>query len=173
MVGTGHSLDPASTLPVFSLYSETREPLPHMFERIDTLIIDLQDVGTRVYTFATTVLYCLRVAAKEGKKTLLLDRPNPLGGEIVEGNLLNQELYSFVGPYKIPMRHGMTLGELARMFNHVFELGCELEVIPMDGWLRAMLWEKTGLRWVDALHQHADAANGCGLSRTGGCMGGS
>ena len=148
MVETGHSMDPASNRPVFSLYSATREPLPHMFERIDTLIIDLQDVGTRVYTFATTVLYCLRIAAKEGKKILLLDRPNPLGGEIVEGNLLNQELYSFVGPYKIPMRHGMTMGELARMFNDVFGLGCDLEVIPMDGWRRTMLWEETGLRWV-------------------------
>ena len=148
MVETGHSTDPAANIPIFSLYSETREPLPHMFEAIDVLIIDLQDVGTRVYTFATTMLYCLRAAAKEGRKILVLDRPNPLGGEVVEGNLLKPEMYSFVGPYRIPMRHGMTMGEMARMFNHVFELGCDLEVVPMDGWRRHMLWHETGLRWV-------------------------
>ena len=148
MVETGHSTDPAASIPIFSLYSETRTPLPHMFEAIDVLIIDLQDVGTRVYTFATTMLYCLRAAAEEGKKVLVLDRPNPLGGEVVEGNLLKPEMYSFVGPYKIPMRHGMTMGEMARMFKHEFELGCDLEVVPMDGWRRHMLWHETGLRWV-------------------------
>ena len=148
MVETGHATDPTANIPIYSLYSETRSPLPHMIQSIDVLIIDLQDVGTRVYTFATTMLYCIQVAAKEGKKVLVLDRPNPLGGEVVEGNLLKPEMFSFVGPYRIPMRHGMTMGELARMFNQVFELGCDLEVVPMDRWRRHMLWHETGLRWV-------------------------
>ena len=148
MVETGHATDPGANIPIFSLYSEIRTPLPHMFKPIDILIIDLQDVGTRVYTFATTMLYCMRVAAKEGKKVLVLDRPNPLGGEIVEGNLLKPEMYSFVGPYKIPMRHGMTMGELARMFDQAFELGCDLEVVAMGSWRRHMLWHETGLKWV-------------------------
>ena len=148
MVETGHFFDRVLKIPVFSLYGETRELLPHMLEMIDILIIDLQDVGTRVYTFASTMLNCLKAAARGGKKVLVLDRPNPLGGEIVEGNLLRPELYSFVGPYSLPMRHGLTMGEMALIFNHVFELGCDLEIIPMLGWLRKMLWEETGLRWV-------------------------
>jgi len=146
MVESNHFTDKALSIPVFSLYSETREPIPHMLEMIDILIIDLQDVGTRVYTFASTVLNCLKAASRDGKKVLVLDRPNPLGGESVEGNLLKPELYSFVGPYCIPMRHGFTMGEMAQMFNHVFDLACDLEVIPMHGWHRDMLWNETGLK---------------------------
>jgi len=148
MVETRHSTDRASNIPVFSLYSETKAPLPHMFKMIDLLIIDLQDVGTRVYTFVSTMLNCLKAAATHGKKVLVLDRPNPLGGEIVEGNLLQPKLYSFVGPYKIPMRHGLTMGEMARMVNHELGLGCDLEVLPMQGWHRDMRWNETGLRWL-------------------------
>ncbi len=148
MVETGHSTDKASNIPVFSLYSETRAPLPHTLKMIDLLIIDLQDVGTRVYTFVSTMLNCLKAAATHGKRVLVLDRPNPLGGEIVEGNLLQPELYSFVGPYKIPMRHGLTMGEMARMLNHELGLGCDLEVLPMQGWHREMRWNETGLRWL-------------------------
>ncbi|MDY6972856.1 MAG: DUF1343 domain-containing protein [Thermodesulfobacteriota bacterium] len=148
MVETDHFFDSILQIPVFSLYGETREPLPHMLEIVDILVIDLQDVGTRVYTFASTMLNCLSAAAKNGKKVLILDRPNPLGGETVEGNLLRPELYSFVGPYSLPMRHGLTMGEMALIFNHVYDLGCDLEIIPMLGWLRKMVWEETGLRWV-------------------------
>lgn len=148
MVETDHSTEKGSNTPVFSLYSETREPLPHMLEAIDVLIIDLQDVGTRVYTFISTMLGCLKAAVRDRKKVLVLDRPNPLGGEMVEGNILKPELYSFVGPYKIPMRHGLTMGEMARMLNHELALGCDLEVIPMQGWCRHMLWNDTGLRWA-------------------------
>lgn len=148
MVETDHSSDNTLNIPIFSLYSDTREPPSHMFETIDMLIIDLQDVGTRVYTFASTMLNCLRAAAKADKKVLLLDRPNPLGGEVVEGNLLRSDLYSFVGPYGFPMRHGLTMGEMAGIFNHVFELGCDLEIIPLFGWHRKMLWNDTGLRWI-------------------------
>jgi uncharacterized protein YbbC (DUF1343 family) len=148
MVETNHSFDTDLKIPVFSLYAETREPRPHMFEMIDTLIIDLQDAGTRVYTFAATMLNCLKAAAKDGKKVIVLDRPNPLGGAVVEGNLLQPELYSFVGPYRLPMRHGLTMGEMARIFNEVFDLRCHLEVIPLHGWSRDMLWNDTGLRWI-------------------------
>ena len=148
MVETGHSLDTDLKIPIFSLYADIREPLPHMLEMIDLLIIDLQDVGTRVYTFASTMLGCLKAASKAGKEVLVLDRPNPLGGKIVEGNLLRPELYSFVGPYSFPMRHGLTMGEMARIFNHVFGLSCNLEVLPMKGWRRDMSWHETGLSWV-------------------------
>jgi uncharacterized protein YbbC (DUF1343 family) len=148
MVETSDSSDNTLNIPIFSLYADTREPLPHMFETIDMLIIDLQDVGTRVYTFASTMLNCLRAAVKADKKVLVLDRPNPLGGEVVEGNLLNSDLYSFVGPYGFPMRHGLTMGEMAGIFNHAFELGCNLEILPLSGWHRKMLWNETGLRWI-------------------------
>lgn len=147
MVETGHSSDKKMNIPVYSLYAETREPLDHMLEDLDVLVIDLQDVGTRVYTFASTLLNCLKAAAKCGKKVLVLDRPNPLGGEVVEGNLLKPQLYSFVGPYSFPMRHGLTMGEMARVFDHVYELDCDLEIITLYGWTREMLWEETGLRW--------------------------
>jgi uncharacterized protein YbbC (DUF1343 family) len=147
MIETYHSEDRTLDIPIYSLYSETREPLPHMLDIIDILLIDLQDVGTRVYTFASTMLNCLRAASRYGKKVIILDRPNPLGGEYLEGNLLRPELYSFVGSYSFPMRHGLTMGEMARIFNNVFELGCNLEIIPMHGWTREMLWNNTGLRW--------------------------
>lgn len=148
MVETDHSYQKGLGIPVFSLYADKRAPLPQMLEMIDVLIIDLQDVGTRVYTFPSTVLNCLEAAARGGRKVLLLDRPNPLGGEVVEGNLLRPELYSFVGPYSLPMRHGLTMGEMARIFNDVYNLGCDLEIITMNGWHREMLWFETGLRWI-------------------------
>jgi len=148
MVETANSHDKKLNIPILSLYADTREPRPDMLEMIDMLIIDLQDVGTRVYTFASTMLKCLMAAAEQGKKVLVLDRPNPLGGEVVEGNLLRPELYSFVGPYSLPMRHGLTMGETAQLFNNVFGLGCDLEIMPMKGWRREMLWYETGLRWI-------------------------
>ena len=148
MIESGHSRDRELDLPVFSLYSETREPSDEMLNLIDGLIIDLQDVGTRVYTFASTLLSCMKAAARSGKKVIVLDRPNPLGGESVEGNLLSPELYSFVGPYRFPMRHGLTMGEMAHLFNHAFALDCDLHVVPLKGWRRSMLWHETGLRWM-------------------------
>jgi uncharacterized protein YbbC (DUF1343 family) len=148
MIETGHSRDRELNLPVFSLYSEVREPSSEMLDLIDGLVVDLQDVGTRVYTFASTLLGCMKAAGRSGKKVIVLDRPNPLGGQRVEGNLLRPELYSFVGPYRLPMRHGLTLGEMARLFNHVFALDCDLHVVPLKGWRRTMLWSDTGLRWM-------------------------
>ncbi|RJR27334.1 MAG: DUF1343 domain-containing protein [Desulfobacteraceae bacterium] len=148
MIETGHNRDKELNIPIFSLYADKREPLPWMFDEIDLLIIDLQDVGTRVYTFAATMLGCLRVSARMGKKVLILDRPNPLGGDIMEGNLLSPDLYSFVGPWRMPMRHGLTMGEMALLFNRVLQLDCDLEVIPLKGWRRSMLWKDTGIRWL-------------------------
>lgn len=148
MVETSDTDDPRLGIPVFSLYSETREPLPHMLDRIDLLLVDLQDVGTRVYTFASTVKNCLRACAKQGKGVVVLDRPNPLGGNRTEGNVIDPDYFSFVGPGRIPMRHGLTIGELALLFNEELGIGCRLEVLPMRGWRRRMLWGETGLRWI-------------------------
>jgi len=148
MVETDHSFDKTLGIPVFSLYADKREPSDAMLENLDVLVIDLQDVGTRVYTFATTMLHCLKAAARNKKAILILDRPNPLGGDIMEGPPLQPELFSFVGPCNIPMRHGLTMGELALLFNQVFHLNCDLEIIPMAGWERTMCWNDTELPWI-------------------------
>jgi len=148
MIETNHSIDKELEIPIYSLYSKYREPQPEMLDLLDVLIIDLQDVGTRVYTFASTMLNCLRAAKISGKKVLILDRPNPLGGAIIEGNLLMPELYSFVGPFSLPMRHGLTIGELALVFDQVFKIESDLDIIPMEGWGREMIWHDTGLKWI-------------------------
>ena len=148
MVETEDYFDPELHIPVFSLYGNKTGKLSDVLDTIDLLIIDLQDVGTRVYTFISTMLYCLKEIARTGKRVLVLDRPNPLGGMIVEGNLLRPELYSLVGPFALPMRHGMTIGELAHFFNDVFKIDCDITVIPLKGWYRHMLWKDTGLRWI-------------------------
>jgi uncharacterized protein YbbC (DUF1343 family) len=148
MVETPHTREETLNIPVFSLYADSRAPAAAMVDPIDTLIIDLQDVGARIYTFASTLLNCLRAAAAYGKQVVVLDRPNPLGGDMVEGNLLEPELYSFVGPYRLPMRHGLTMGEMAVLFNQVFSLDCNVTVLKMAGWDRSMLWKDAGLRWL-------------------------
>ena len=147
MIESDHSVDPISGLPVYSLYGETRKPYPSMFADIDVLLVDLIDVGTRVYTFIWTVVYCLQTAAQTGTRVLILDRPNPLGGA-VEGNLLKEAWSSFVGLWSIPMRHGLTVGELALLCNKEMEIGAELEIVPVQGWQRDMLFSQTGLPWV-------------------------
>ncbi len=148
MIESGDGVDPETGIPVYSLYGRTRVPEPDMFEGIDVLLIDLQDVGTRVYTFATTVSYCLEAAQKMDKRVLVLDRPNPVNGIQVEGNRLTTDFASFVGRYPIPMRHGLTLGEYARYINDCHDIGCQLEVIAMNGWRRHMYFSDTGLPWV-------------------------
>jgi uncharacterized protein YbbC (DUF1343 family) len=148
MVESDHSTDAASGLPVYSLYGETRIPTPQMLAPIDLLLVDLQDVGTRVYTFIYTLSYCLEAAAAAGTRVLVLDRPNPINGRDLEGNLLEPEWASFVGRFPIPMRHAMTIGELARLFNDHFGGGANLEVIPMQGWHRTMWFGDTRLPWV-------------------------
>jgi uncharacterized protein YbbC (DUF1343 family) len=148
MVESADRVDEALQIPVYSLYGAARIPDKQMFDAIDTLIVDLQDVGTRVYTYATTISFCLETAKKMDKQVILLDRPNPLGGVAVEGNCLESAVASFVGRYPIPMRHGMTIGELSMMMNQHFGIGCRLTVIPMDGWCRRMYFPDTGLPWV-------------------------
>lgn len=148
MVESGHAADQISGLRIFSLYGNTRKPDAKMFDHLDVLLVDLIDVGTRVYTFLYTLAYCLEAAAEYGKQVVVLDRPNPLGGLAVEGNLLRQDFTSFVGLYPLPMRHGLTLGELALLLNKHFGLDADLKIIPMQGWQRAMLFKDTGLPWV-------------------------
>jgi len=148
MIESGHSLDSVTALPLYSLYSKQRRPDKEMFDLFDVLIIDLFDVGTRVYTFLYTMAYCLEAAAEHDKKVLVLDRPNPVGGKLIEGNIIQQDCYSFVGLYPIPMRHGLTFGELALLINNHFGIGADLEVISMQGWQREMLYTDTGLPWV-------------------------
>ena len=148
MIASDDRSDPMLGLPVFSLYGERRIPDKQMLDPIDTLLVDLQDVGTRVYTFIYTVSYCLESAAKEGKQVVILDRPNPINGLWVEGNCLDMDYASFVGRYPIPMRHGMTIGEIALLFNQHFGIGCDLTIIPMSGWQRQMCFADTKLPWV-------------------------
>ena len=166
MIESGHGVDPELGIPVHSLYSETRSPSPEMLEDIDVLLVDLQDVGTRVYTFEWTTALALEACAAAGKEVVVLDRPNPLGGEALEGNLIREGYTSFVGLYPVPMRHGLTLGELAALVNlrmaggdgGAVERGdgvavrcpgrCALRVVPMEGWRRRMLFPDTGLPWV-------------------------
>jgi uncharacterized protein YbbC (DUF1343 family) len=148
MIESSHTLDAVTGLPLYSLYSKQRRPNKEMFDLFDVLIIDLFDVGTRVYTFLYTMAYCLEAAAAFDKKVLVLDRPNPVGGKLVEGNIIQQDCYSFVGLYPIPMRHGLTFGELALLLNNHFGIGADLEVISIQGWQREMLYTDTGLPWV-------------------------
>ena len=148
MIETPHAESRAHRVKVYSLYSETREPTPAMLDGLDVLVVDLQDVGTRIYTFIYTMAYCLTGAAKAGIPVIVCDRPNPIGGVGVEGPMLERGFESFVGLYPIPMRHGLTIGELARLFNEVFGLGADLTVEPMSGWSRQMFWDDTDVPWV-------------------------
>jgi uncharacterized protein YbbC (DUF1343 family) len=148
MIETGHAVDALTGLPVFSLYSETREPTDEMLAHVDALVFDLQDVGCRVYTFVYTMANSMIAAARTGKRFVVLDRPNPIGGTLIEGNLLEKGHESFVGMYPVPMRHGMTVGELARMFNEEFGIGCDLEVVAMEGWRRDEYIDETDAPWV-------------------------
>jgi len=148
MIESVHTFDSATDLPIYSLYSRERRPTKEMFDLFDVLVIDLFDVGTRVYTFLYTMAYCLEAAAEFGKKVLVLDRPNPVGGTQVEGNIIQEDCYSFVGLYPIPMRHGLTFGELALLLNNHFNIGADLEIMSMQGWHRHMLYPDTELAWV-------------------------
>jgi uncharacterized protein YbbC (DUF1343 family) len=152
MIETPDVSDPATGLPIYSLYSHTRRPTERMMEKIDVLLIDLQDVGTRVYTFITTLAYCLQEARKQGKQIVVLDRPNPIGGTVVEGNILDPSWTSFVGVFPLPMRHGLTMGELARLFNQEMNIQAELRVIPLEGWERSRLFDQNDYPWIMPSH---------------------
>ncbi len=144
----GSSTDEKTGLPVYSLYGATRHPTQAMLDGIDVLVFDIQDVGARPYTYVSTMAYVMESAAQYHKEVWVLDRPNPVGGVQLDGPVLDPKYKSFIGLYPIPERHGMTVGELARLFNEHFGIGCKLRVIPMQGWKREMLWADTGLKWV-------------------------
>ena len=148
MIESEHYADPRTGLPVHSLYSEVRKPIPEMLEGLEVVLFDLQDVGVRVYTFVWTMALAMEACAAAGIRFVVLDLPNPVGGEVLEGPVLRQGFESFVGLHPIPLRHGFTAGELARWLNDVRGIGCDLDVIPMDGWRRDMFWEDTGLPYV-------------------------
>ncbi len=148
MIETEHTVDRETGLPIHSLYSETREPTAAMLADIDVFVFDMQDVGCRIYTFAYTMANCMAAARQFGKKVVVCDRPNPINGTAVAGNVLEPEQASFVGQFATPTRHGMTLGELARLFNEHFEIGCDLEVVKMEGWSRGDWMDETDAPWV-------------------------
>src|SRR2546426_8484159 len=144
----GSTRDPATGLRVWSLYDRRLAPDEAMLADLDTLVVDLQDVGSRYYTFVWTTALCMRACARAQVPVVVLDRPNPLGGVVMEGNLPDPRFASFVGLYPLPARHAMTIAELAAYLNATHSIGCNLAVVPMDGWRRAMSWEDTGLPWV-------------------------
>ena len=148
MIETPHGRHGRLGIPIHSLYSETRRPTEEMLTGIDCLVIDLQDVGTRVYTLIWTMLYCLQECAAREIPVIVLDRPNPLGGEVAEGPLLDLRYRSFVGEASIPMRHGLTIGELAQLFNSTQSVHADLTVVPMLGWQRHLHFEQTQRIWI-------------------------
>jgi uncharacterized protein YbbC (DUF1343 family) len=148
MIESDDFIDTASGLPVFSLYGVTREPTASMLEKLDAFVIDLQDIGTRIYTFMYTMANCMRAASRAGKKVIVLDRPNPIGAVQVEGNMLEEGYTSFVGQFPMATRHGMTLGELATLFNDAYGIQCDLEIVRMKGFKRESYPESWKRDWV-------------------------
>lgn len=135
-------------IPVFSLYGQSKKPTDAMMEQVDVVVFDIQDSGARYYTYIYTMAYMMEACARTGKKMIVLDRPNPIGGEMIEGNLVHADFTSFVGRYPIPNRHGMTVGELALYFNEEFHIECDLEVVGMEGWKRGLFQTENGLPWI-------------------------
>lgn len=148
MVEWEGSRDPATGLPVYSLYGKTRKPRPEMLADVDALVIDLQDVGSRYYTFIWTLELCMQACREAGKTIVVLDRPNPLAGHITEGPMLDPGFASFVGLRPMPVRHGMTIGEVSAYLRDTFHPGLDYRVIPMQGWKRTMWFDQTRLPWV-------------------------
>jgi uncharacterized protein YbbC (DUF1343 family) len=143
------SIDERTGLPIHSLYGETRRPTPAMLLDVEALVFDIQDIGARPYTYVYTMALAMEAANEAGIPFVVLDRPNPINGIAIEGNLLEPEFATFVGMYPIPIRHGMSAGELARMFNYEFGIGAELSVVPVEGWRREQWGDETGQPWVD------------------------
>jgi uncharacterized protein YbbC (DUF1343 family) len=148
MIETPHGRDCRRNVPIYSLYSETREPTAEMLRGLVVLIVYLQDVGTRVYPFIYPMANCMRAAARHGVRVVVCDRPNPIGGDQIEGARLQDPWTSFVGQFPIPMRHGLTIGELARLFNEEFGIGANLDVVALEGWRRGAYLDETGLPWI-------------------------
>lgn len=147
----GHSVHPQTGLRVYSLYGETRKPTSEMLAGVDTIVFDIQDIGTRFYTYISTMGLCMQAAAEQDHpvRVVVLDRPNPINGLDVAGPVSDAKYRGFTAFRALPLRHGMTVGELARLFNEASGIGCDLEVVPMEGWRRSMWFDETGLRWVN------------------------
>ncbi|ERI93103.1 hypothetical protein HMPREF1982_01924 [Clostridiales bacterium oral taxon 876 str. F0540] len=142
-------VDEATGITVYSLYGKNKKPSPEILENIDVLVIDLQDVGSRYYTFLYTMSYCMESCAENNKTVVILDRPNVIGGEAVEGNILDMNFKSFVGMYPIPQRFGLTIGEMAQLFNKEFNINCDLKVVKLEGWCRKAYFDDTDLLWIN------------------------
>jgi len=140
--------DPKAEIPLFSLHGETRRPKPEMLEGLDAVVYDIQCTGVRAYTYQTTLFYLMEEAAKAGVEVIVLDRPNPINGLVVDGPMLQEKWRSYIGYINVPYCHGMTIGELARFFNAEYKVGCKLSVVPMKGWQRKMSYRDTGLAWI-------------------------
>lgn len=134
--------------PIYSLHGETRRPTEAMLKDVDTMIYDIQDIGVRAYTYATTLFYVMEEASKRDIEVIVLDRPNPMGGALVDGPMLEESFRSYIGYVNVPYCHGMTIGELARFFNEEYKLRCKLKVVPMKGWKRSMVYAETALTWI-------------------------
>lgn len=141
-------VDAETGLPIHSLYGATLRPTPEMLEGVDVLVFDMQDIGARYYTYVSTMAYAMEEAGRAGIPFVVLDRPNPIRGDVVQGTVLDPEYATFVGLYPTPMRHGMTPGELARLYVGEFGIDVELHVVPTDGWRRSMAFDETGLPWI-------------------------
>jgi uncharacterized protein YbbC (DUF1343 family) len=142
--------DEKTGLPIHSLYGKTRKPTPDMLKDVDLLVFDIQDIGTRYYTYISTLALVMEAAKENDKALLVLDRPDAIGGDAVEGPILEEGLRgSFIGYFGLPTRHGMTLGELARLYNAEYRIGCRLDVVKMEGWSRSMYFDDTGLPWIN------------------------
>ncbi len=159
------TIHPTLGIPVYSLYGPTRMPNENMLKGVDVLVFDMQDIGSRTYTYMSTLNYCMVAAKKHNKSIIVLDRPNPVGGIIVEGPMMEEKFISFVGVDKLPMAHGMTAGELALFFNR--NIHADLKVITMEGYTRDMLWQDTGLKWVQTSPNIPDLDSVFGYMATG------
>jgi uncharacterized protein YbbC (DUF1343 family) len=146
----GNATDPYTGLPVYSLYGDTKKPTHDMLAQVDVVFLDLQDIGSRYYTYIYTMAYVMEACGEQGKKFVVLDRPNPISGSVMEGNLIEPTITSFVGRFPIPNRHGLTIGEMALLYKHEFGIDCDVTVIPMEGWNRDMYYDETGLFWVQS-----------------------
>nr|WP_253695161.1 DUF1343 domain-containing protein [Treponema sp. OMZ 791] len=146
--GIANTVDKKTGLTVYSLYGKTKRPTKEMLKEIDVLCFDIQDVGARFYTYIYTMAYAMEACARDGKTFIVFDRPNPINGINVEGNILEEEYKSFTGYFPIVQRHGMTVGELALMFNEEFKIGCDLKIIPMQSWKREDYFEDLNLMWI-------------------------
>ena len=143
-----NGIDSATRLPIYSLYGDARRPTDEMLKGVDALVFDIQDDGVRFFTYITTMAYCMEEAAKRRIPFYVLDRPDPLGGEVIEGPMLDTDRISFTGYFSMPVRYGMTIGELAKMFNDENHIGADLKIFPLADWRRGEIYDQTGLPWI-------------------------